>query len=113
MSDGKTRDYSITYQLVDNVTWTRGRHTMIFGADIRHTQDDGDTSTCPFGSMSFNGSETAYNQSKVAHESGNAAADFMIGVPQSVTTPEGLPYTVGRQWRDFTYFQDNEGDQEP
>jgi hypothetical protein len=107
LGDSIAPDDSRTYQVVDNVTWNRGRHTLIFGVDIRHDQDDADTSNTPFGSISFTGAETAYNQSKVSNETGNGAADFMIGVPASVITPEGVPLTMARQWRDFTYFQDN------
>ena len=107
LGDSVAPDDSRTYQIVDNVTWVRGKHTLIFGGDIRHDQDDADTSNTPFGSISFSGSETAYNQKKVSNETGNGAADFMIGVPASLITPEGVPLTMARQWRDFAYLQDN------
>lgn len=89
-------DDSRTYQLVDNLTWTRGRQTLIFGADIRHLQDDATTDNTPYGQLSFSGEET-----------GNAAADYMLGIPASVITPEGVPMTDARQWRDALYVQDN------
>jgi outer membrane receptor protein involved in Fe transport len=89
-------DDSRTYQLVDNLTWTKGRHTLIFGADIRHLQDDATTDNTPYGFIDFSGSET-----------GNAAADYMLGIPDSVITPEGVPLTEARQWRDAAYVQDN------
>ena len=99
MGDGTAAsnlDDSRTYQMVDNLTWTRGRHTLIMGADIRHVQDNATTNNTPWGSISFSGSET-----------GNAAADYMLGVPSSVITPEGVPLSMARQWRDFLYFQDD------
>jgi hypothetical protein len=89
-------DDSGTYQMVDNMTWTHGAHTFVFGADIRHNQDDATTDNDPYGEMSFTGAET-----------GNAAADYMIGSPASVITPEGVPLTEARQWRDFLYFEDD------
>jgi outer membrane receptor protein involved in Fe transport len=89
-------DDSRTYQLVDNVTWTRGKHTLIMGADIRHNQDDATTDNTPYGQISFSGSETGYD-----------GADFILGVPSSIITPEGVPLTEARQWRDALYVQDN------
>jgi Carboxypeptidase regulatory-like domain/TonB dependent receptor/TonB-dependent Receptor Plug Domain len=96
VSNIQSKDYGITYQLVDNVTWSRGKHTLIFGGDIRHNQDNADTSNTPFGSLTFSGSET-----------GNAIADFILGVPASVITPEGIPITSARGWRYGLYFEDN------
>jgi outer membrane receptor protein involved in Fe transport len=99
MGDGTAAsnlDDSRTYQLVDNLTWTKGKHVLIVGADIRHVQDNATTDNTPYGSMSFTGSET-----------GNAAADFILGVPANVITPEGVPLSMARQWRDFVYVQDN------
>ena len=99
MGDGTAAsnlDASGTYQMVDNVTWTRGRHTLIMGTDIRHAQDNATTDNDPYGALSFTGVETGY-----------AAADFMLGIPSSIITPEGVPLTAARQWRDFAYVQDD------
>jgi hypothetical protein len=89
-------DFSRTQQVVDNLTWTRGRHTLIFGGDFRHKQENGTTNNTPWGSMSFTGTMT-----------GNAYADYILGVPATVTTPEGVPLSALRQWQDALYVQDN------
>jgi hypothetical protein len=89
-------DNSVTYQLVDNITWIRGKHTFVYGTDIRYKEDNGTTDNTPWGSITFNGAET-----------GNAAADFILGVPSSIITPEGVPLTAARQWQDALYLQDN------
>ncbi len=89
-------DDSRTYQAVDNVTWIRGRHTLIFGTDIRFHFDNATTDNTPYGQINFSGSETGYD-----------GADFILGVPSEVITPEGVPLTKARQWRDFFYLQDN------
>ena len=34
-------------------------------------------------------------------------ADFMIGSPATIITPEGVPLTNAREWKDYWYFQDN------
>jgi outer membrane receptor protein involved in Fe transport len=89
-------DYSRTYQLVDNVTWTRGQHTLIFGTDIRYVLDDATTNNTPFGEQDFTGDI-----------SGDPAADFILGYPRTSLTPEGVPITKARQWRSAYYVQDN------
>ena len=89
-------DDSRTYQLVDTLTWTRGKHTISFGADLRHVQDDATTNNTPFGEMDF-----------TSDISGDAAAAFMLGFPRTSLTPEGVPITRARQWRTAEYVQDN------
>ena len=89
-------DYSRTYQINDNLTWVRGRHTLLFGGDVRQVSDNATTNNTPYGSQSFTGAQT-----------GNAGADFLIGIPSSVITPEGVPLTAARQWRYGFYAQDN------
>lgn len=101
-------DQGKTYQAIDNVTWTHGTHTVIFGADMRHVQDNADTSNTPYGVISFNGSETANNgSSALATEGGFDGADLMIGALSNVITPEGDPLTNAHQWRMFWYIQHN------
>jgi outer membrane receptor protein involved in Fe transport len=89
-------DYSRTYQLADNLTWTKGKHTLIFGTDIRYVLDDATTNNTPFGEQDFTGDIT-----------GNPAADFILGFPRTSLTPEGVPITKARQWRSAFYVQDN------
>ena len=89
-------DNSRTYQFVDNVTLIRGHHSFKFGGDIRKLLDDATTNNWPFGSLSFDGSL-----------SGDAAADYLLGDPRTVLTPEGVPITKARQWRFAFYGQDD------
>lgn len=99
MGDGTAAsnlDNSKTAQVVDNLTWVRGVHTVKFGADIRRNMDDATTNNWPFGSMSFT--------SDIA---GDAAAAYMLGYPRTVLTPEGVPLTGARQWRMGFYGQDD------
>ena len=68
--------FSRTYQFTDNLSWTKGRHTVKFGVDVRFVQyqdllnfggsDD-------FGSFGFN--QGAF--------SGNAFTDFLLGLPST------------------------------
>ncbi len=101
-------DQGKTYQVVDNVTWTHGAHTVIFGGDVRRVQDNADTSNTPYGVINFNGSETANNSPNApANEGGFDGADLMLGIPAQVITPEGIPLTNAHQWRMFFYIQHN------
>ena len=101
-------DQGKTYQVVDNVTWTHGTHTVIFGGDVRRVQDNADTSNTPYGVINFNGSETANNSPNApANEGGYDGADLMLGIPAQVITPEGIPLTNAHQWRMFFYIQHN------
>jgi outer membrane receptor protein involved in Fe transport len=88
-------DYSRTFMFADNVTLTKGKRTLLFGADIRKVAGNATTNNTPFGQQSFTGDETGY-----------APADFILGVPRTSITPEGVPITAARQWRTAEYFQD-------
>jgi hypothetical protein len=89
-------DNSRTYQVVDNLSWIRGAHSLKIGGDIRKLLDDATTNNWPFGNMAFTGDL-----------SGNAAADFMLGYPRTTLTPEGVPVSKIRQWRYGAYIQDD------
>ena len=89
-------DNSRTYQVVDNLSWIRGAHSLKFGADIRRLLDDATTNNWPFGQMFFTGDIT-----------GNSAADYMLGYPRTTLTPEGVPVSKIRQWRYALYVQDD------
>jgi len=89
-------DYSRTFMFADNVTLTKGKHTLLFGADIRKVAGNATTNNTPFGQQSFTGDMTGY-----------APADFILGVPRTSVTPEGVPITAARQWRTAEYLQDN------
>ena len=89
-------DYSRTFMFADNVTWTKGKHTLLFGADIRKVAGNATTNNTPFGQQSFTGDMTGY-----------APADYMLGIPRTSVTPEGVPISSIRQWRTAEYAQDN------
>ena len=89
-------DNSRTFQFVDNITLTKGNHTLKFGGDIRRLRDNATTNNWPFGSLAFT--------SDVANDS---AAAYMLGYPRTVLTPEGVPITASRQTRLAFYGQDD------
>ncbi len=107
-SDDLGLDNGDDYQLVDNFTWVRGRHSLVFGGDIRAVQDNADTANTPWGVLNFNGSETANNAPNAPpNEGGFDGADLLLGLPYQIITPEGVPETAARQWRYALYAQDD------
>jgi hypothetical protein len=87
-------------QLADNLSWIRGRHSMKFGAEHVNffvNRYMPNTSGIPvFGSYAFTGKFT-----------GNAYADFLLGLPATVTRLEPFPAQYNR-FRDWSgYAQDD------
>lgn len=77
MGQGKVGNtFSRTYQFTDNLSWTKGRHSMKFGADVRFVQYQ---DLLNFGGSDDFGSFT-FNQGAF---SGNAFADFLLGLPST------------------------------
>lgn len=70
------RPAEMVYQVQDNVSWIRGRHTVKLGGEVwrNYGADYGVTPTLAFGSIAFTG---AY--------SGQAYADFLLGIPRSAS----------------------------
>ena len=87
-------------QLADNLSWVRGRHSMKFGFEYvnffvnRYMPNTSGIQT--FGAYAFTGKFT-----------GNAYADFLLGLPATVTRLEPFPAQYNR-FRDWSgYAQDD------
>ncbi|GAC1630938.1 MAG: hypothetical protein NVS9B14_02150 [Candidatus Acidiferrum sp.] len=68
---------SFIFQVLDNLTWTKGKHTFKFGGDFRRMSDHDDNvfGSWRFGQYGFNGS------SKVESTIGDPYAAFLLGYP--------------------------------
>jgi hypothetical protein len=77
----KTQDLKV-WEYSDNLTWVKGKHIFKFGAQIRHWVPLFTDSGVYEGQWNFNGSITQ-NSAKPAG-TGDAFADFMLGIPTSV-----------------------------
>lgn len=67
-----------SYTLRDNLTWVRGNHTFKFGAFLSKEEKNENAGNNLNGTISFNGSRTT---SASVAGSGNAFADFLLGLP--------------------------------
>jgi len=83
------------YGLRDSFSWMRGKHSLKVGIDASLEKFIQDTSLNNYGVWSFDGSKT-----------GNALADFMLGIPNSFKqdTPETK---IDNDWYNGLYIQDD------
>ena len=87
---GPVHNLDTNYQWVDDVSWTRGSHFLKFGADIVRDQLSGFFNSNNLdGTLNFTGVYT-----------GNAYADFLLGLPQttSVNALPPFPYLRSTTW---------------
>jgi hypothetical protein len=70
LPDGITGQYNNSYQITDNFTKVKGKHTLKFGGDVRYIQVNERNTYTPNGWFAFNGGET-----------GNDFADYLLGAP--------------------------------
>ena len=75
------------FQIADNLTWVRGRHTMKFGGEYAYWFVNRYLTTASglFGAFAFTGTYT-----------GNAWADFLMGLPNTVTRLDPYPAQYAR-----------------
>jgi Carboxypeptidase regulatory-like domain len=90
------RIYNYSYYYDGTVFATRGQHAMSMGVNVAHNIDHFPETILPTGNWSYNGFFT-----------GNGFADFLLGIPRSVSA---LPYEFepnARRWTEGVWFQDD------
>lgn len=93
------------YQYADELTWTRGHHTMIFGFQLDRVQFDGNWTVYNNGLFRFSGIYTNNHAAKPT--GGEDIADFLLGLAYNAEGAVG--HTVGafRQYNFTPYIQDD------
>jgi len=96
--DGPQPRIDQTYQIDDNFSWVKGRHTFKFGFDGRRFQVSN-----PFAFE--NGGDFNFGASGL-FTTGNAGADFLLGIPDNYTQSSGGFITASAQ-QQYVYAQDS------
>jgi Carboxypeptidase regulatory-like domain/TonB dependent receptor len=84
-----------TWQGAEQISFTRGAHTIMAGAEFRKLITGQEGGTSSRGVFNFTGQFTGY-----------APADFVLGLPQSLTTPVAPVRGVVAEWRDGFFVLD-------
>jgi outer membrane receptor protein involved in Fe transport len=83
------------FGVTDDLTWVRGAHTLKIGAEIRRDRIETSFIFDPNGEYAFTGIYT-----------GNAAADFLLGMPTLFRQAGGDPQLAGSSWTYAAFAQD-------
>ena len=85
-----------TWQGSEQISWNKGAHTLMGGIEFRKLITGQEGGTSSRGVFNFTGQFTGY-----------APADFILGLPQSLTTPVAPVRGVVAEWRDGFFVLDN------
>jgi hypothetical protein len=100
-----------TISFSDFVSWRHSKHNLRFGFNVRRVHADSIGGNNPFGSFSFTGYATANPLDQVngasGQTSGDAFADFLLGLPNSTSIQAGLFKTYLRENVFDWYAQDD------
>jgi hypothetical protein len=88
-----------TIQFTDDVTWIRGGHSLKFGAELQRQHMFIAFVNRPNGDLTFTGSTNAQS-------TGNAAADFLLGLPSQLRRTTANASQDGHGWFYGGYAQD-------
>ena len=94
------------WQLSDSFSIMRGRHTFKAGVEWMHTGVNYVQSNVPRGEYIFTGALTASNPNNTG-ASGDALADFLLGLPQNTSRTVGFAEGYLRSNTYAGYFQDD------
>jgi hypothetical protein len=86
-----------TYQLNDNFSWVKGRHTTKFGFQVRRSMVNTVFNADNNGSFTYSGAGS--------YSTGDPAADFLLGIPDTYLQESGN-YQAIRTYTYYTYAQD-------
>lgn len=84
-----------TYQVSEQLSYSRGSHNIVAGLEFRRLATSREATNSPRGAFTFNGALSGY-----------APADFILGLPQSFSTPGPEVHGHVAEWRDGFFVQD-------
>ena len=92
-----------TFQIIDNFSWTKGRHAIRFGAEIRRDRYNQLGNEFPRGSFEFNGAGT---KSPITNSGGESVADFLLGYCSKCEAAVALAFAQFRATGQYYYVDD-------
>jgi hypothetical protein len=95
-TNGNGYDEMDTLQMGNHISLFRGKHNIKVGGEIYYITMERGAANVEEGALGFSGNESGY-----------ALASFLLGLPNSSTSPEGLPLTFPRNTRLGGYFHDD------
>ena len=90
----------------DNVKWSKGRHNIAFGTEIRF-EDEKDAFATNIGTYSFSSGGTSLPFSPASGQLGWGFASFFLGTPTTVTQTAPTPPRLTKTGYRALYFQDD------
>jgi Carboxypeptidase regulatory-like domain len=96
-----------TYQIADNITWTKGKHTYKFGADFRYLEAymSAVNANYTMGSYTFDGSVMS---SYLGNGAATPFASFLLGYPDLTGIASVVnPNTYAWSWHEALFAQDD------
>ena len=95
-------------QFVDSVSWTKGRHALRMGAEIRRDRFNVAGNSGSRGTLNFSGTATENPALPLGYSSGSgtAMADFLLGDAQQATIPVGEGFGQFRSTSQYYFIDD-------
>ncbi|NOT62462.1 MAG: TonB-dependent receptor, partial [Acidobacteria bacterium] len=106
-SDAPFINYDTTFQLIDNFSWTFGKHSAKFGGEWRRVRYNQIGGVVTRGRFNFDGRFTQQPLLAAAQRGGSAVADFLLGHFNNSEGQIGAPVANFRSNYFALYAQDN------
>jgi hypothetical protein len=109
-SDNRKDQNLTAYQVEDNATWIKGRHTVQFGGMLRREQNNIRELQQAQGSHDFGGDWTALydpESNDVVSYTGVGLASMAVGVPTYLSNQYNRGFFYFQQWNAGLYVQDS------
>jgi hypothetical protein len=100
---------NMTYRFTDGITYSRTKHSLRFGFELRRMENNYQSDPTPRGQFTFTGSLTSQPDANGQPVAGTGLdfADFLLGLPQATNTQFGSTSTYFRSWAYVAYAQDD------
>ena len=92
------------FQWIDNFSWTAGKHSIRFGAEIRRDRYNQNGNEFARGSFEFNGKAT---NNPFNNTGGESVADFLLGYCSKCEAAVSLAFAQFRSTSQYYYVDDN------